>query len=156
MFLAEGTGDPRRLFLQRLESVLGETGSIVVYNAAFEKGVLAQCAARLPEFGPWVDRVNRRVLDLLSPFKSFHYYHPQQHGSASIKAVLPALTGRGYADLDIREGGTASLEYARVTFGDVLEAERQRVRHQLEEYCCRDTEGMVWMVEALSRLVDKR
>jgi hypothetical protein len=27
--------------------------------------------------------------------------------------------------------------------------ERQRVRHQLERYCGRDTEGMVWIVEGL-------
>jgi len=27
--------------------------------------------------------------------------------------------------------------------------ERQRVRRQLERYCGRDTEGMVWIVEAL-------
>jgi dephospho-CoA kinase len=69
---------------------------------------------------------------------------------------MPALAGRGYADLDIREGGTASLEYARVTFGDVPDAERQRVRRRLEAYCGRDTEGMLWLVEALANLVNRR
>ena len=80
-------------------------------------------------------------------------YHPDQHGSASIKSVLPVLTGRSYADLEIHEGGVESLEYLRVHFGDVLGAERQRVRRQLGEYCGQDTEGMVWIVEALRRLV---
>jgi hypothetical protein len=37
----------------------------------------------------------------------------------------------------------------RVTFGDVPDEERQRVRRQLECYCTRDTEGMIWIVEAL-------
>jgi hypothetical protein len=39
-----------------------------------------------------------------------------------------ALTGRGYEHLEIQEGGTASLEFLRVTFGDVSQDERQRVR----------------------------
>jgi hypothetical protein len=41
----------------------------------------------------------------------------------------------------------------RVTFGNAPEAERQRVRRQLEVYCGRDTEGMPWIVEALRKLV---
>jgi len=38
-------------------------------------------------------------------------------------------------------------------FGDVPEAERRKVRDQLERYCGQDTEGMIWIVEALRRLV---
>ena len=40
----------------------------------------------------------------------------------------------------------------RVHFGDVPEAERQRVREQLERYCGQDTEGMIWIVDALQNL----
>jgi len=70
-----------------------------------------------------------------------------------MKAVLPALTGRRYDHLAIQEGGTASLEFLRVTFGDVGEEEQRRVRQQLEDYCGLDTLGMIWMVEALRSLV---
>jgi hypothetical protein len=105
----------------------------------------------MPEFEPWVASVKHRIVDLLTPFKSFRVYHPQQCGSASIKAVMPAFTGRGYDELEIQEGGTASMEFVRVTFSDVPAAERQRVRQQLEEYYGRDTEGMVWIVEALRK-----
>ena len=91
-------------------------------------------------------------MDLLEPFRSFNYYHPQQHGSASMKEILPALTGKGYEHLDIQEGGTASLEFLRVTFAEVDEKERQRVRRQLEEYCSLDTAGMVQIVRALGAL----
>jgi hypothetical protein len=86
------------------------------------------------------------------PFQAFDYYRPEQHGSASIKAVLPVLTGRSYADLEIQEGGQASLEYLRVQFGNAPEAKRRKVREQLERYCGQDTEGMVWLVEALRRI----
>jgi hypothetical protein len=40
----------------------------------------------------------------------------------------------------------------RVTYGEVSEKERQRVRQQLEEYCGRDTGGMVRIVDALRKL----
>jgi hypothetical protein len=36
---------------------------------------------------------------------------------------------------------------------DGPEAERQRVRRQLEEYCGLDTKGMIWIVDALRRLL---
>jgi hypothetical protein len=67
-----------------------------------------------------------------------------------MKAVLPALTGKGYEQLDIQEGNAASREFLRVTFGDVSDAERAKVRKQLEDYCGLDTMGMVEIVQALA------
>ena len=79
---------------------------------------------------------------------------PEQHGSASLKSLLSPLTGRSYDGLEIQEGGQASSEFLRVHFGAVPEAERQKVRGQLERYCGQDTEGMVWIIEALGKLAD--
>jgi hypothetical protein len=151
-FLAEGRNDPRPEFMRRLQAVLPETGSVVAYNAGFEQGRLEECCDLLPDYKPWCQQVKRRMVDLLLPFRGFRYHHPAQHGSASMKAVLPALTGHGYEHLEIQEGVTASLEYLRVTHGDVPEAERQRVREQLERYCGQDTEGMIWIVDALRQI----
>jgi hypothetical protein len=69
-----------------------------------------------------------------------------------MKEVLPALTGREYRDLAIRDGAQASLEFRRVTFAEAPEKERLRVRRQLEEYCGLDTEGMADIVKSLRRL----
>jgi hypothetical protein len=66
--------------------------------------------------------------------------------------VLPALTGKSYEGLEIAEGGTASLEYLRVTFGEVDEKERKKVRQALETYCALDTEGMILIVDKLATL----
>ncbi len=152
-FLAEGRRDPRPAFMLKLRESVSRTGSIVAFNAPFELSRIQECCEALPKFAPWFKAVEERVIDLLGPFRSFDYYHPDQHGSASMKAVLPALTGKGYDDLGIQEGGTASNEFLRVTFGDVDEKDRRRVRQQLEEYCGRDTEGMIWIVEELGRVV---
>jgi hypothetical protein len=148
-FLAEGRSDPRSEFMRQLKSAVEPSGSIVVFNAPFEKGRLKECAEVLPEYESWVTAVDRRVLDLLTPFRGFNFYHPDQCGSASMKQVLPALTGKDYKSLEIQEGGAASREFLRVTFTDVSESERKRVRLALEKYCGQDTEGMVWIVEAL-------
>jgi hypothetical protein len=151
-FLSEGRADPRPQILELLRRWLGNRGTILAYNAKFELAVLRYLGRACPEYSSWLAHVEPRMVDLLAPFKSFAYYHPDQKGSASLKAVLPALTGRGYADLAIREGNTASAEYVRVTFGDVATAERQQVREWLEQYCGRDTEGMLWIIAALNRL----
>ena len=139
-------------FLNRLRDCIGDNGSVVVYNAKFEQGVLDRLADAFPEHTSWIEGVEARIIDLLEPFQSFDYYHREQHGSVSIKAVLPVLTEHSYADLEIQEGGQASREYLRFHFGDVAEAERRKVRDQLEQYCGQDTEGMVWIVDALRKL----
>lgn len=148
-FLADGKSDPRPEFIERLRAQLEDNGSIIAYNAPFELGRLKECCELSPDMKPWLARIRKRVVDLLVPFRAFSYYHPAQNGSASMKAVLPALTGRGYDHLAIQEGGAASTEYMRAHFGDVPDEERQRVRRQLEEYCGLDTMGIVWIVDAL-------
>ena len=152
-FLAEGTADPRPEFMRQLRAALPDTGSVVTYNAAFENTRLKECSELLPEFKPWLQKVTPRIVDLLLPFRGFRYYHPQQHGSASMKAVLPALTGQGYDHLAIQEGGAASREFLRVTYGHPTDAERRRVRQDLEAYCALDTLGMIQIVDQLQRLV---
>ena len=149
---AHNGGFARADILNRLRDCISDNGTVVVYNEKFEKGVLDGLAEAFPEHTGWIENVKRRIVDLLEPFQAFDYYHPQQHGSASIKSVLPVLTGCSYADLEIQEGEQASLEYLRVHFRGVPEAERRKVREQLERYCGQDTEGMVWIVDALRKL----
>lgn len=154
-FLAEGRSDPRPEFMRLLKSAIEPDGSVLVFNASFEKQRMAECAEFLPEYGKWVTAVNGRIVDLLNPFKSFNFYHPDQGGSASMKSVLPALTGESYGELEIQEGGTAGREFVRVTFGDVAESDRRQVRRALDEYCGRDTEGMIWILDAIRRHIER-
>lgn len=151
-FLAEGREDPRPRFMEALVEAVEPAGSVIAYNAPFEWGVLTGCAKLLPQHAGWVESLQHRIVDLLEPFRKFHCYHPAQHGSASIKAVLPAFTGRNYSELAIGEGGTASLEFIRVTFSEVTAEELARVRKNLEEYCQLDTLAMVWLGDKLHEL----
>ena len=148
-YLTSSTGDPRPGLLVELQKVLGDSGSIITYNKGFEEGCLWDMATAFPTYSDWIDQVCSRLIDLLEPFRNFFYYHPAQKGSASLKAVLPAITGRGYEDLKISDGQVASLTFLAANYTEMPHEERTKVMSNLEEYCGRDTEGMIWIVERL-------
>ena len=93
-----------------------------------------------------MEGVVSRVVDLIEPFRDFSYYSPLQKGSCSIKAVLPALTGKDYSALEISGGSEASLAF-------LSSGNDAKVRANLEKYCGLDTEGMVWIVESLKNII---
>ncbi|MBN2058638.1 MAG: DUF2779 domain-containing protein [Candidatus Saganbacteria bacterium] len=154
-FLAEGRSDPRPVVLQQLKALLGDQGSIIAYSAGFEKRCLKEAARAFPQYLDWQKRLDDRFVDLLEPFQKFYFYHPAQNGRASLKNVLPALTGDSYQGLAIAEGGAASAEFFRVTYGDkaVPDNEEQKVRQALLDYCDLDTRGMVAILAALRQAV---
>ena len=152
-YLYDGCADPRKEFLEKLQRVLGDEGSIVVYNKSFEKKVLEELAEFLLEYKKWVDKTILRLVDLYVPFKEFSYYNSKQQGSASLKAVLPAITSKSYDNLDIREGLTASIEFLRVTYDECNELEKQKIRKNLLKYCELDTLAQVEIIDKLRELV---
>lgn len=154
-FLADGREDPRKEFMQSLKDNLGEFGTILVYNQGFEKGVMNECAKAFPEFQNWYEEnILPRIKDLLDVFKNFDYYDPKQKGSCSIKAVLPVMSDLSYEDLEsVRNGEDASYQWERITFGEVLEEEKKKIRNALEKYCELDTLAEVKIVERLRGVV---
>ena len=152
-YLALGDKDPRPEMLKQLKTLLGNSGSVIAYNATFEKTTLRQASEAYPEYQGWVASLEERIIDLLTPFRGFLYYHPDQAGSTSLKNVLPVMTKSSYDDLEITDGSMASIEYYRVTFGEnINEKERQRVRAALGKYCDLDTKGMIEILEELEKL----
>ncbi len=111
--------------------------------------------AVLPEIAGWAAAAGDRFVDLWNPFRDFSYHHPDQRGSASLKAVLAPLTGMTYADLEIADGEQASLEYQRSLDPQMDPVQRQKVLGDLERYCSVDTLGMVAIVEKLEELATK-
>jgi hypothetical protein len=151
-FLAKGQGDPRPRLLASLRRRLGSEGSIVAHHASFERQVLAACAAHFPDEADWIEAALRRVIDLEEPFRKFVYYHPDQEGSTSLKLVAPAVAGASYDDLAIADGQTAAQRFLVAEHGECPRGERTAVRQALKDYCCRDTEVMVQIVERLRRI----
>ena len=151
-FLAKGKDDCRKDFVAALKKVLGKSGSVVVYNKSFEISRLRELALVFPEYDEWVEDVVLRIVDLWDPFKKFSYYSLSQKGSASIKKVLPAVTGKSYDGMDIADGMSAAAEYLMATFEGC--GNKDKIYSDLEKYCCLDTEGMVWIVDKLRSIVE--
>ncbi len=147
-FLARREKDPRPELLDRLEKEIGQTGSVIVFNKTFEIGVLKKLAEDFPEYESFIKNTINRIIDLAEPFKNFDYYNPIQKGSYSLKAVLPAITGKDYSDLEISDGTDASMQY----FYSHIKADLKNIdeiRNNLLKYCGLDTEGMIWIIDEL-------
>jgi hypothetical protein len=148
----EDPGDPRPDLVAALLAAVGDTGTILTWNVAFEKGVLNDMAELYVDHGEALAAVIDRLDDLIIPFRSFSVYHPDQRGSCSLKAVLPALTDLNYDDLEVADGNHAAREYARVVYQDATPTERELVLAQLRAYCRLDTLAMVEILGKLEEL----
>ncbi len=151
-FLAEGRQDPRPELLSALSRLIGGNGSVLAYNKSFEESVINDLGNAFPEYAGWAENVISRLVDLIVPFRSFYYYHPSQKGSASLKSVLPAVTGLGYEEMPIAKGDDASLAFLAITFEDTAAEDVARIRKELLAYCKMDTEGMVRIIERLEEI----
>ena len=147
-FLAMDASDPRREFISSLCGALGQSGSIVVY-AAFEAPRLADLAAWLPEFSGRIKRIQRRLFDLLPVVRS-HVYHPAFSGSYSLKYVLPALIPElTYEGMEVANGTEAGIAWESLVPGGLDEAEHDKIRKTLLDYCGLDTLALVRLLEKL-------
>jgi predicted RecB family nuclease len=150
-FLASDKSDPRTAFISTLCDALGDRGSIVVYHQQFESQRLFDLASWLPEFSRRIDKIQQRLWDLL-PIIRDHVYHPAFAGSYSLKSVLPALVPEmTYDGMEVGDGKEAGLAWESLLRGSMDEADRERVRTALLNYCCQDTFGMVELLEAIKR-----
>lgn len=157
-FLSEGSEDPRPAFLKALNKVIGSKGSVIVYSAPFEYRILNELTRDFPKETDWIPTIQNRFVDLLIPFRKFYYYHPKQEGSASIKKVLPAVTGKSYCDLEVAGGESANVQFLYMAHGGTdskkpTEVEIKKIKKNLERYCEQDTMGMVDILLVLNKLI---
>jgi hypothetical protein len=132
--------DPRQEILSRLSNQIKADGTILCFNDFFEKRCIQESVNFLPEYAFWSSSIKPNFLDSAIPFKSLDYYSYLQNGSASLKDILPALTGASHSHLDIQNGHSANLQYLRWLHGfDENETVDRKVIEQLREYCKMDT-----------------
>lgn len=152
-FLGDGINDPREALLNRLIGDLGTEGTILVYHKPFEIGRLRELSLMFPQHKKAIDTIVFRIVDLIEPFKKGMVNIPATKGSHSIKDVLPALVPElSYQNLNIQEGGTASLRYTQLESMNPIE--QHLTQQDLLAYCERDTLALVniweWLTEQLT------
>ena len=149
-YLHERGDDPRPALADRLIAAAGREGTICTYSG-YERRVLRDLAAALPDRAPALRAIQRRLLDL-HPVVRDGYYHPDFRGSFSIKNVLPVLVpGMGYEDLEVADGQTAAVRYPQALASDDRD-ERLRIFGDLRAYCARDTLALMELRRTLGSL----
>jgi len=142
--LLTGAEDPASKIVPNLLSRIGASGSVVVWNQSFEASRNRELAKRIPQYADQLHDINDRMFDLMKIFKDGLYIHPDFHGSASLKAVLPVLCPElTYDSLVISDGGQAMLTWYALQSGDIPIEDREGVEQALRTYCRLDTWGMV-------------
>jgi hypothetical protein len=152
-FLAEGPEDCRPELARQMVEATAKADRIVTYSA-YEKTQIRALQQSVPSLRAELEALEYKLIDLL-PVVRENVYHPEFHGSFSIKYVLgPMVPGLTYDDLVIVNGLVASVEIARLLFVSqkIPYEERDRVRKDLLDYCERDTWAMVKLLERLRHL----
>jgi predicted RecB family nuclease len=152
-FLDLSGADPSQACAVELIRLCGNKGPIFAYNAGFESLVIRELAERFHQLAPHLHAIASRLVDLL-PIARRHYYHPSQHGSWSIKAVLPALCpDLSYNSLDgVQDGNMAQTAYQEAIAPETTGERKAQLRDQLHEYCKLDTLAMVRIWEVFNQL----
>lgn len=141
-YLCDDDKDPRKEFANTLLAALGKKGTIFIYTT-YEKGIIEDLAEYFPELQSDLLLIIDRFKDLHAIIKK-HFYHPEFHGSFSLKSVLPAIVpDMDYGNLAIQEGNHASLEYLRMIDPSISLEEKERIKKELLIYCGYDTMAMV-------------
>jgi CRISPR/Cas system-associated exonuclease Cas4 (RecB family) len=150
-FLHEDTTDPRPLIASALLDQIGPEGSLIAYNASFEKHVIGQLAVFLPLLAKSLQQLQERFADLLDVFRKY-YIDPAFKGSNSIKAVLPVLCpDLSYSALEVGNGQDAQAAWARL-ISTPDPAEKTKLADALRAYCGLDTMAMVRLYRVLQEL----
>src|SRR5881394_3339543 len=156
-WIADGPEDPRPALAEALVEACGGAGPrrVVAYHAPFERDCLKQLREAVPRLAKELERIEKRLVDLL-PVIRRHVYHPDFGGGFSLKKTLPALVpGLSYSDLQVQDGEIATVELQRLMLrgAELSAGERAALREALLRYCERDTWAMVKLLERLRGLV---
>ena len=148
-FLSADGADPRRACAQALIAAIPHEATIIAYNAAFEKRVLRDLARDVPDLAVPLLAMEARTVDLL-PVARAHWYHRDQRGSWSIKAVLPTLSELAYEGLEVKDGGSAQEAWLEAADPACPPGRRWALGEQLKAYCALDTLAMIAVMRALA------
>jgi hypothetical protein len=147
-FLWSEQDDPRAALVESLIDAIPVEGTIVAYSN-YEQRVMKDLAAEFPDFADALLDLCDRTFDLLKLVRE-EYYHPQLHGSFSIKSVLPVLApDMGYGGLEIQHGLVAAIDFGRMVSENTPTEEKEKTKEALLAYCEKDTEAMVRVFDVL-------
>ena len=156
-FLADESNISLRLLAEKLVADIPlDKGSILCYNAGFEKGVIKAMAARFSDLQAPLMNICTRIIDLLKVFRQGYVYNKEMGGSFSLKSVLPALIPNNpalsYALLDAVHNGVDAMQ-AFLSLNQLPKEDRVPLRESLKKYCALDTLAMAVIYQELCSML---
>ncbi len=150
-YLSQHRNEPSIHLIHHLKNHIHPTdGTIIVWNAGFEKMRNKDLANLYPECAEFMLSLNERIFDLLDIFAKGYYLHPAFKGKTSLKYVLPAFCKEiSYQELAIGDGSAAMLAWHKMTAQQTSSEERVRIAQNLHQYCHLDTLAMVKILAGL-------
>ncbi len=147
--IQSGETTNKRLVDQLVADIDNLQWTCIVWNKAFENSVNTAMGVLYPEYKEFFEKVNAHTYDLMEIFRDMHYFHPDFHGSASIKKVLPVLTDITYDGLAVPHGWVAMDALQKIATGSMVWEELDSTVANLLEYCKQDTWAMVAIYQRL-------
>lgn len=151
-YLADPGKDCRRKLAENLINDLGGEGNIIIYSS-FEKAVINSLGRLYPDLLGELNSLVGRMTDLGAIIMK-NYYHPDFHGSTSLKTTLPVLVPEmSYDNLEIADGDSAMAAFAYLALGKYEDEKVEAIKRNLLEYCKQDTLAMVKLHQRLTDYV---
>jgi hypothetical protein len=149
-FLSLDGNDPRLACAEALLTHIPDQGAVIAYNASFERSCITRLAEHFPDLATPLRAIAARVVDLL-PVTRNHWYHRDQRGSWSIKAVLPTICAElDYKSLAVQHGAAAQTAYLEAINADTPASRQSEIDEALRAYCGRDTEAMMKLMQRMT------
>lgn len=151
-YLHQENSNPMPELLEKLKMTVGDIGTILTWNMAYEKACNDRMAEMYPQYEKFLSDFNERIVDLMTPFSEMWFVDKDFFGSASIKTVLPVLVpALSHKELDVSDGLKARRMWTETILEGKNQDNKQKIVADLLKYCTLDTFAMVEIYNFLSR-----
>jgi hypothetical protein len=151
-FIAPVDVEPTGAFGAALLEVMGDRGSVIVYNRDSEALILGQLIGGHPHWTAPIEALRYRLVDLMLPFSQQYIRIPDIGNKLSLKFILPSLLPHmNYDALAIGTGVDANRAYLAIR-SSTDESFIKSTSEALLEYCRLDTLAMVMILERIEEL----
>ena len=146
--------NPMPGLIEQLKKDIGDTGTILTWNMTYEKSCNKRMAELYSEHKEFLEAVNERIEDLMTPFSKMWFVDKDFFGSASVKNVMPVLCPElSYKELDVSDGLLARRVWTETYLQGKHNAGKDQAYESLSKYCTLDTYAMVRILEELKKVI---
>lgn len=153
-YLHADSSNPMPGLIEQLKTDIGDKGTILTWNMSYEKRCNDTMAHLYPEHKKFLDSVNERIEDLMTPFSEMWLVDKDFFGSASIKKVLPVIVPElSHGELEVQDGLYARRLWTQTVLEGRNQDNKDQILKDLSAYCTLDTYAMVRILEELKKIL---